>query len=120
MIQILLEELAEGGYLTEVSRGKYKMLSRGSTVEGTVDMTASGAAYIITEDDGPDIFIPRAKMNQALHGDVVKVFQSAKRRNRQPEGEIIEIIKRKRDLFVGVMQIAKGLAFLVVDRNNFV
>lgn len=116
-VQIFLNELFESGYLTEVAAGKYKLLSRGSTLTGVVDMTATGSAYVVPdeENEGGDIFIPRNNMNQALHGDHVKVFMHARRRNRQPEGEIIEILKRKRDTFVGVMQISRGLAFLVVD-----
>ncbi|MBS2210358.1 ribonuclease R [Carboxylicivirga mesophila] len=116
-VQIILNELFESGYLTEVAAGKYKLLSRGSTLTGVVDMTATGSAYVVPdeENEGGDIFIPRNNMNQALHGDHVKVFMHARRRNRQPEGEIIEVLKRKRETFVGVMQISRGLAFLVVD-----
>ncbi|MCT4647822.1 MAG: ribonuclease R [Carboxylicivirga sp.] len=116
-VQIILNELFESGYLTEVAAGKYKLLSRGSTLTGIVDMTATGSAYVIPdeENEGGDIFIPRNNMNHALHGDHVKVFMHARRRNRQPEGEIIEILKRKRENFVGIMQISRGLAFLVID-----
>jgi len=116
-VQIILNELFESGYLTEVASGKYKLLSRGSTLTGIVDMTASGAAYVVPDDgtEGGDVFISRNNMNHALHGDRVKVFQNARRRNRQPEGEVIEILKRKRDSFVGVMQVSRGLAFLVID-----
>ncbi|WP_439183894.1 ribonuclease R [Carboxylicivirga taeanensis] len=116
-VQIILNELFESGYLTEVAAGKYKLLSRGSTLTGKVDMTATGSAYVVPdeENEGGDIFIPRNNMNQALHGDHVKVFMHARRRNRQPEGEIVEILKRKRETFVGVMQISRGYAFLVVD-----
>ncbi|MCT4586188.1 MAG: ribonuclease R [Carboxylicivirga sp.] len=116
-VQIILNELFESGYLTEVAAGKYKLLSRGSTLTGIVDMTATGSAYVIPdeENEGGDIFIPRNNMNHALNGDHVKVFMHARRRNRQPEGEIIEILKRKRENFVGIMQISRGLAFLVID-----
>ncbi|WP_430810791.1 MULTISPECIES: ribonuclease R [unclassified Carboxylicivirga] len=116
-VQIILNELFESGYLTEVAAGKYKLLSRGSTLTGVVDMTASGSAYVVPdeENEGGDIFIPRNNMNHALNGDHVKVFMHARRRNRQPEGEIVEILKRRRETFVGVMQVSRGLAFLVVD-----
>lgn len=116
MIQIILNELFESGYLTETVPGKYKLLSRGSTITGIVDMTASGAAFVVPDDGSEeDVFIPRNAMNKALNGDRVKVFQSARRKHKQPEGEIIEILERKRDQFVGTMQISRGLAFLVVD-----
>lgn len=115
LVQIILNELFESGYITETIPGKYKLLSRGSTLIGTIDMTASGSAFVIPEDGGEDVFIPRNSMNKALNGDKVKIFQSAKRKHKSPEGEVIEIIKRKRDQFVGTMQISRGLAFLVVD-----
>ncbi|MCU4176508.1 ribonuclease R [Carboxylicivirga sp. N1Y90] len=116
MVQIILTELHESGYLTEVIAGKYKLLSRGSTVTGVIDMTASGSAFVVPDDGSEeDVFIPRNNMNKALNGDRVKVFQNARRRNKQPEGEVIEILKRKRETFVGIMQISRGLAFLVVD-----
>ncbi|MCU4165540.1 ribonuclease R [Carboxylicivirga caseinilyticus] len=115
-VQIILNELFESGYLTETVPGKYKLLSRGSTVTGIVDMTASGAAFIVPDDGSDeDVFIPRNAMNKALNGDRVKIFKSARRKHKQPEGEVIEILERKREHFVGVMQIARGLAFLVVD-----
>nr|WP_319401235.1 ribonuclease R [uncultured Carboxylicivirga sp.] len=115
-VQIILTELFESGYLTETVPGKYKLLSRGSTVTGIVDMTASGAAFIVPDDGSDeDVFIPRNALNKALNGDRVKIFKSARRKHKQPEGEVIEILERKREHFVGVMQIARGLAFLVVD-----
>lgn len=115
-VQIILNELFESGYLTETVPGKYKLMSRGSTVTGIVDMTASGAAFIVPDDGSDeDVFIPRNAMNKALNGDRVKIFKSARRKHKQPEGEVIEILERKREHFVGVMQIARGLAFLVVD-----
>lgn len=116
IIQLILNELFESGYLTETVPGKYKLLSKGSTITGIIDMTASGAAFVVPDDgSGEDVFIPRNAMNKALNGDRVKVFQSARRKHKQPEGEVIEILERKRELFVGTMQIARGLAFLVVD-----
>lgn len=116
MVQVILNELFESGYLTEVAVGKYKLMSRGSTLTGTIDMTSTGNAYVVPDDEGQDVFIARSNMNTAMHGDKVQVLQFARRRRHQPEGEVVEIIKRKRDQFVGVMQVSTGgLAFLVVD-----
>jgi len=116
MVQVILNELFESGYLTEVAVGKYKLMSRGSTLTGTIDMTSTGNAYVVPDDEGQDVFIARSNMNTAMHGDKVRVLQFARRRRVQPEGEVVEIIKRKREQFVGVMQVSSGgLAFLVVD-----
>ncbi|HBX89668.1 MAG TPA: ribonuclease R, partial [Marinilabiliaceae bacterium] len=115
LVEVLLFEMMENGVLSEIAAGRFKMLSRGSHIIGVVDMTASGAAYIVPEDGGDDVFVSQTNLNSALHGDTVKVLQYARKRRRQPEGEVVEIIKRKRELFVGQIQLSANFAFLMAD-----
>lgn len=115
MIQLSLIELTESGFLSEVSAGRFKLLSRGAHITGKVDMTASGAAYIIPEDGGQDVFVSQNNLMNALNGDIVKVLQYARRKRHTPEGEVVEIVKRKRELFVGTLEISGAFAFLVTD-----
>jgi len=117
LIEILLFELRDSGALSEVSVGRFQLLSGGSTILGKVDMTASGAAYIVPDQGGEDIFVSQSNLNTALHGDYVRVLQFARRKRQQGEGEVVEIIKRKRDLFVGILQVSSNFAFLVCDNK---
>ena len=114
-IQLQLIDLAVTGFLSEVTTGRYKMIARGAYITGKVDMTASGAAYIIPEDGGEDVFVSQNNLKHALNGDVVKVLQYARRKSYRPEGEVIEIVKRKRDLFVGTLEVSGNFAFLITD-----
>lgn len=114
-VQLMLIELSETGFLSEVSSGRYKLLARGAYITGTVDMTASGAAYIVPEDGGSDVFVSQSNLKTALNGDIVKVLQYARRRGHSPEGEVVEIVKRKRELFVGSLEVSGSFAFLVTD-----
>ena len=41
----------------------------------------------------------------------------AKRKNRNPEGEVIEIIERANDTFVGTLKVDKFYAFLVTENR---
>ncbi len=118
MVQIILIKLFEDGHLTELSKGKFKLISRGAYVTGVIDMTKKGSAYLVMEEEGEDIFISQSNMNKALNGDTVKVLQFAKRKHHQAEGEVVEILKRKRETFVGVVEISNGFAFLVVDSRD--
>ena len=59
-----------------------------------------------------DIYIPNNNMNKALHGDTVKVYVYKQRRSKKHEGEIVEILERKTDEFVGVVQMQKNFAFI--------
>ncbi len=115
LVEVVLLELAGVGMLKEVSTGRFKLLAAESHVEGIVDMTKSGAAYIITDTDDADIFVSQSNLGHALNGDRVKVLLYAHRRGRQPEGEVVEILERSRDHFVGNLEVSSGFAFLVAD-----
>ena len=88
-------------------------------IEGTVDMKSTGKAYVILDDEsGEDVFIASNNTGQALHGDRVKVAMFPKRRNKKPEGEIVEVLQRKHTDFVGVLHISHGYVFVVPDMET--
>ena len=49
----------------------------------------------------------------AMNNDKVRIAFYAKRRGREAEGEVIEILERANDTFVGTLEVAKSYAFLV-------
>jgi ribonuclease R len=88
-------------------------------VEGTVDMKSTGKAYVVLDgDSGEDVFISANNTGQALHGDRVKVAMFPKRKNKKPEGEIVEVLQRKHTDFVGVLHISHGYVFVVPDMEQ--
>ena len=88
-------------------------------VEGTVDMKSTGKAYVVLDDgSGEDVFIASNNTGQALHGDRVKVAMFPKRKNKKPEGEIVEVLERKHTDFVGVLHISHGYVFVVPDMES--
>lgn len=87
-------------------------------VVGLVDMTASGAAYILSEL-AHDVYVPAAKTKRALNGDRVRVRllpHYSKARRGKLEGEIIEVLERSQEEFVGIIKISKRFAFLIPDK----
>jgi ribonuclease R len=109
----ILYDLTALDVLHEVSTGKFKLKSKIGHITGTVDMTARGAAFIVSDDVEEDVFISQNNLNRAMHGDIVKVYLYARRKSKQPEGEVVEIIKRKKTTFVGTVEISRNYAFLV-------
>ena len=61
---------------------------------GTVDMTRSGAAYIIHTESVEDIYVHSKNLKGALHKDQVTVAVTESRSRRRPEGRIVSIEKR--------------------------
>jgi len=126
LIANILEELKKSGQLSEDKPFRFmlskKVLSEFASkkdfVTGKVDMKNTGKAYVIPDKDGEDIFIGPNNTAQALHGDIVKVMLFPKRKNHKTEGQIIEIIKRTKTDYVGVIEIGREFGFLVPDSHN--
>ena len=88
-------------------------------VEGTVDMKSTGKAYVILDDEaGEDVFIASNNTGKALHGDRVKVAMFPKRKDKKPEGEIVEVLQRKHTDFVGILHISHGYVYVVPDMDS--
>ncbi len=123
-----IQELAEQKHLVEDShKGKYKINPKSiddellpqNYVTGTIDMKQGGKAYVIPEEEGrEDIQIAPNNTNHALHGDTVKVLMFPQRKMHKPEGQVVEIIKRAKTRFVGVIQKQERFAFMVSDSRT--
>jgi len=113
-----LRQMAQNKRVEETSRGKYRYLHIEHYVTGYVDMTQKGSAYVISDDVEGDIYITPKNMSHALDGDYVKVLMYAQRKNKKPEGEIVEILERARQEFVGVIELSKNFGFLVPDNRK--
>jgi ribonuclease R len=115
-INQLLYELLDEDFLVETSRGKFKVNSRGGHIEGIIERQGV-KTFLIPDDGGESVFIPEQKTNHALLNDRVKVFLYAHRKGQQPEGEVVEIIKRAKDTFVGILDVSDNYAFLTLDNR---
>ena len=112
----ILKEEAFKQVLKEVSPGKFQLLELKTFVEGKVDLTNDGSAFIVTDDEAEtDIFIAPRKLRNALNGDRVRVYVYAKSRGRHKEGEVIEILQRAKMEFTGIVKLSERFAFFIPD-----
>jgi len=88
------------------------------TYEGTVDVTRSGAVFVTTKEFEKDVFVPEKFMNTAQHGDTVMVSVYFSARRNRPDGEIVKVIKRATENFIGTLQLMKNIGVVVPDRLN--
>ncbi len=116
VVNQLLYDLHDTEFLMEIERGKFKLNSRSGFITGTIER--QGVKMYLKPDDGGDlVFIPETKVNHALNHDRVKVFLYARRKGFAPEGEVIEILERSQDTFVGTLSVNQYHAFLMVDNR---
>ncbi|MDY4043141.1 MAG: RNB domain-containing ribonuclease, partial [Marinifilaceae bacterium] len=113
LLVTVLREMKNDRLLTEIAPGKFQYKENKTYVTGVIDLTSRGTAYLITDECKEDVFIPQAWLNHALNGDKVKVLLSARSRRRRPEGEVVEILERKKETFVGTIQCSQHYAFLI-------
>jgi ribonuclease R len=115
ILEILREE-AKKNVLKELSPGKFQLLVLKTFIEGKVDLTNDGSAFIVTDDEAEtDIFVAPRKLRNALNGDRVKVYVYAKSKGSRKEGEVIEILQRAKIEFTGIVKLSERFAFFVPD-----
>lgn len=117
-VLVALEELYVDGVLEEVKPGKYKQKIQSHYITGTIEITSRGFGFVSTAELDEDIFIPPHCTHTSLTGDEVKVLLYAKRRGDKPEGEVAEVLKRKKTEFTGVLEVSENFAFLVPDARK--
>jgi len=114
-IQIIdvIKEMVISGTLAEEQRGSYRLLEKTSTLITTIKNTNSRGSYANIDEEN-EVFIPKEYALFALAGDEVEILLFPKRKNKQ-EGEIIKIIKRKKEEFVGIIDDSSSNYFLITD-----
>lgn len=126
LLLTILQELSTAGELTEVKPGKYMLsaevvndlANKKKHITGKVDLKSTGKAYVASDEGGDDVFIAANNVNHALHEDQVKVFIFPKRNGHKTEGQIVEILERRKDTYVGRLELSKNFGFVIPDSNN--
>ena len=113
-----LKQLQSKGTIQEIERGKYIIAPSQNYYTGVVDITSRGQGYVIVKDLEEDIFITNKNLNKALHGDVVEVYAFKRKKRGKMEGEITQVLQRKRTEFVGVIDIHENFAFVEINNTN--
>lgn len=114
-VALYLAELAFDGDILETAPGRYKAPTRSSYATGTFIRRSNGKNSVIIDDDDEAIFVAERNSMHALNGDRVSVTIAARRRGAEPEAEVVEIIERKPQVFIGTLKVDKHFAYLLTD-----
>lgn len=111
----VLDKLRDDDLLLETSRGRYRVNNRGLMLEGRFERRSNGKNFFVPDDDGNIIYIPERNSKHAMNGDRVRVQLLAKRKRADTEGTVVEILEHTQSRFVGILEVQKHFAFLVMD-----
>ena len=115
MVANLLESMFFDEFLVEVEHGKYKLNGLGTLSTGTFERRSNGKNSFVPEDSGNPLFVAERNSLHAMNGDKVKVQILARRKGKTPEAEVIEILERANNTFIGVLSVGRHHAFLLTD-----
>lgn len=88
-------------------------------LEGTVQMTREGYAFIIVDGEEDDVYVRASKIGGALHGDRVRVAVTREKTEKsRREGYVVEIVERSKRPFIGILHIFDGQAWVLMQSRN--
>ena len=90
----------------------------GKAFKGNLDVTRSGMGFVIVPDLKIDILIRPGDFNTALHGDTVLVRVKNTGNGRRMQGEVTDVVQRKRIEFIGHIELSKDFAFFVAEMDK--
>ena len=114
----ILSDMLLDDYITEVEKSKYKLNNHGVEMIGTFQRKSNGKNSFIPEGGGDPIFVAERNSAHAMNNDKVRISFYAKRRGCEAEGEVIEVLERANDTFVGTLEVGSSYAFLVTENRT--
>jgi len=115
----VLEEMAWDDYLSQPENNTYRLNLKTQVQEGTFVRKANGKNSFLPDDGGKPIFVSERNSMFAMGGDRVRIALMARRQNHIKEAIVTEILERKHDQAVGILQVEKDFAFLNTEGNIF-
>ncbi len=117
-LKSVLFDLYKENFLSK-SKKKYRLnqMPPSNKINGTLQIVNGGYGFVVHKNPRMrDIFIATRNLGTAFNGDTVEVVLSAKQKGKNIEGQIVGIIKRKREEIIGT--IKKSKSFYIVEPDD--
>ncbi|MBK7228691.1 MAG: ribonuclease R [Ignavibacteriales bacterium] len=112
-----LYKLEEEKFLIRI--GKRLQLNKSSLsnkLKGKLEINRNGFGFVIIKaENTKDVFIASRNLGTAFDGDIVEVELFAKQKGKNIEGQIVNVLERKRKEYVGVIKKSKSFFFISPD-----
>jgi len=112
LIKRSLQNLSYNSYILEVSPGKF-LLNKSNYVEGEIDKTKKGSAYLISKEHDKDFYIKQENIKNALNGDLVSCLIINSK-----EVKVVDVIKRNKKQYVGSVFFQNNNQFVEYNSNK--
>ena len=103
--------------IVEKKKGYFSILEKKQEhYETELIILPTGKGKILMKDSREEIIIPKKKLNKGLDGDIVAVRIYTKKNIK--EGEVINVIERKKREYVGILERKNDYGFVLCQKGN--
>jgi len=116
-LKAALHKLEEETFLIRTGkRFQLNKLSQSNILKGRLEINRNGFGFVnINDEKRGDVFIAARNIGTAFDGDVVEVELFAKQKGKNIEGQIVNVLERKRKEYVGIIKKSKSFFFISPD-----
>ena len=117
MYKQLLNAWEENGDIYLKRNGRYTLPEKEGFVKGEISISSGNFGFLDINGEA-SVFIPGAYLNTAMNGDtvLVRILKQSSDGTKKREGEVYKVVKRNRDVIVGVFE--NNLSFGFVRPRN--
>ncbi len=119
-LKSVLHKLTEEGFLAKTGK-RYKLTQvlKSNVVKGVLQMVNGSYGFVIPDSSRMnDVFIASRNLGIAFNGDTVEVVLFANQKGKNIEGQIINVLKRKRTEYVGNLKKSKSFFYIAPDDSS--
>ena len=113
-----LNAMLRDGQLVRNRRDCYAPADQFDLVQGRVIGHQDGFGFLVTDDEGDDVFLSARQMRALFHGDRVLVRITGIDRRGRREGDVVEVLKRNTHSVVGRFYSENGVHFVTPDNKR--
>ena len=113
-----LNAMLRDGQLVRNRRGCYALADQFDLVQGRVVGHPDGFGFLVTDDEGDDVYLSARQMRALFHGDRVLARITGLDRRGRREGDVVEVLKRNTHTVVGRFYNEKGVQFVTPDNKR--
>ena len=116
-LKAALHKLEEESFIIRIGK-KFQLnkLPDTNRLKGRLEINRNGFGFVnINDNKRGDIFIAARNIGTAFDGDLVEVELFAKQKGKNIEGQIVNVVERKRKEYVGIIKKSKSFFFISPD-----
>jgi ribonuclease R len=113
-----LGAMVRDGQLVRNRRDCYALADQFDLVQGRVIGHRDGFGFLVTDDEGDDVYLSARQMHALFHDDRAMVRITGVDRRGRREGDVVDILKRNTHTIVGRFYTESGVNFVTPDSKR--